>query len=515
MRAALATASLLACAVGACGGEEYVVITVESRAAVYSPQTLTVTLSNEGSEIKQTFDVAAATFPTTFSVSPAGRTGVLGVLVEAYDAQQLLHGRGTADVDLASDRGLVRLDTADFVVNTDFAGGQTTSTDFEAQGFQVAASAEGTITVTYRDSICPQAGCDIYARRFEATGKPLMSQLAAGTNAFKVSSRPTSAIATSAVASAGAGSIAVWDFADLSPGTGLGVACRSLDASGNAAGAQTTLAADTSSDVVSATPLSTGNYIVSWSSYPDATDRKIRGIVVRPDCTPQGGAVTVSTTLGALDPARSAVAANGNTVMFAWILDGAVRVRPMGSTLASLGPGDIEAVPKTETEKVEHVRIAPYGTGFALVIRWALVTGNAGPGRLELVRLTNMGMPAGGRVLVSDRSGSDFESKQGFGVATRPSDGALLTVWHSCNDNGDGQGCGVFGRLIDSAGAPVGETFVVPTTTQGNQMRPSVAALANAFVAVWEDESGVDPDRSGTAVRARVLYPDATTPAAQ
>jgi hypothetical protein len=65
----------------------------------------------------------------------------------------------------------------------------------------------------------------------------------------------------------------------------------------------------------------------------------------------------------------------------------------------------------------------------------------------------------------------------------------------------------VFGRFMRDTGEPVTDVFVIPTTTVGDQRRPSVAALADGFVALWSDASGKPPDAAGTSVRARIIYP--------
>ena len=52
----------------------------------------------------------------------------------------LLVGQGRADLALDAGDGRVLLDSADFVVNTDYVGSQTPSTDFEANGFQLGAT---------------------------------------------------------------------------------------------------------------------------------------------------------------------------------------------------------------------------------------------------------------------------------------------------------------------------------------------------------------------------------------
>ena len=147
---------------------------------------------------------------------------------------------------------------------------------------------------------------------------------------------------------------------------------------------------------------------------------------------------------------------------------------------------------------------------------WSVVAiGRAGENLVPFALMSHDGRHAGrggtGAVMgaptvISTRSGSDFDSSQAFGVAGRDN-GSLLVVWHSCLDKGDGNGCGVFGRLIGPTGDPAGEEFVIPTTTTGDQTRPSAAALpSGAYAVSWTDASMTAPDTSGTAVRARIIY---------
>jgi hypothetical protein len=150
------------------------------------------------------------------------------------------------------------------------------------------------------------------------------------------------------------------------------------------------------------------------------------------------------------------------------------------------------------------VRIAPWGTGFAVATRWAASSG-MGPGKIEVYRVSATGTLMGTPILITDKSGSDFASDKAFGIAQR-SDGALMVVWHAC-ETGPGS-CEVYGRILRPTGVPVGSEFVIATSTGSDQVNPSIVALdSKSFVAAWNDSSGLEPDQSGSAVRARILYP--------
>jgi len=90
-------------------------------------------------------------------------------------------------------------------------------------------------------------------------------------------------------------------------------------------------------------------------------------------------------------------------------------------------------------------------------------------------------------------------------------DSRFLVVWQDWSGE-DGSGASIRGRLFNLTGAPVaselsatGDDFQVNTTFWNSQLSPTVCAAGAWFVAMWEDESGQDPDLWGTAVRYRLL----------
>jgi len=503
-RSSLLSLGLLA-ALGACAGDDdYIIVTVNGRAAVHDIKTLKVTLSNAGTMRTDDLPFGEQQLPVTFSLSAPGRTGDLGISVEGIDKDGFLVGIGAATSTLAVPTATVLLDSADFVINTDFAENQFPSDDYEAHGFQVSAAPDGnTWTAAYRDTC--SSPCNMFARRFDKTGKPVQTKLAASTNGFPMSTTPTTSISTPAIATAGNNTIEAWDFNDpTAQTTTVGIACRSLDATGQANADQVTIATDASSDVVSLAPLANGSFAVAWSAF--LTTGVIRSAIVRPDCTVTAGPSTVSTTASAR---KVSVATLGTSVLYAFVVDGGVRVRFGNTSNVFTQATDQQFLTKTATEGVESVRVAQLGTGFAVLVRWALTTGTSGPGRIELYRTSATGAMMGGPVLVSNKSGSDFSSSEAFGVASR-SDGVLMVTWHSCLTNGDGSGCGVWGRAFRENGTPIADEFIIPTTTTGDQSNPSVAPLGTeAFVAVWKDDSAQAPDVAGSAIRGRIIYPTA------
>ncbi|MBL9017892.1 MAG: hypothetical protein JNL83_27145 [Myxococcales bacterium] len=508
---ALAAVGALGAGLTACSDESYLVVTVTGRPAVHDVSNLKVTLSNAGTMRTDDLALGSATFPVTFSISAPGRSGDLGVSVDAVDQDGLLVGRGETTTTVDATTAAVTLDTADFVINTEYADNQFPSDDYEAHGFQVSSGSDGTWTTAYRDRC--MAPCNMFARRFDRTGKAVVTKIAAGTNGFPISTNLTTSLSTPAIATAGMNTMEVWDFSDPNMAGTVGVACRSIDATGMGIPDERVIATDPSTDVVSVAPLANGNFAVAWNAF--ITTSVIRTAIVRPDCTVLAGPLTVSTTASARKATVTSVGTTPGTVLYAFVIDGGVRVRLANFTGGFINPtsaGDVQFVPKTATEVVESVRVAPLGTGFAIVVRWALATGTTGPGRIDLYRTNNMGAVIGQAIPVTTRSGSDFQSSEAFGVATRASDNTLLVVWHSCLTNGDGSGCGVYGRAFRENGTPAGEEFLIPTTTTGDQTNPSATALDDSFAVVWKDDSGQAPDVAGSSVRGRIIYPPGATP---
>ena len=499
MRTRLAP-SLLAgvLAAGCADPPQELVVTVEAQPSVHDAKTLHVTLANAGGTVSQDLDLGAHAFPVTFGVQATGRTGDLAIAVDALDQNMLVVGRGAGTSAVTDPAATVKLEGADFVVNTEFADDQLATSDFETYGFQLGATADGSWLASYHGTC--SAPCNMFGRRFDATGKPLTSEVAASTNAFPITTTLTSGSPNTAIATTGSSTLALWDFQDSVANTS-GVACRSFDAQGNATPTQTQISSDAGTDVVGAATLSNSNVAVSWVA--SLTTTSIRGAIVQPDCTRVLGPFTVNTTTTGFIH-RPTLGVSGDVLMYAWIVDGTARFH-VGTNGGSFPGPDAVLLAATATEQVEQVRIAPFAGAFAVAVRWGPLTG-AGQSRIEVYKADKTGKLMGTPTVVTSVAIPDFETVNSFGLAPR-ADGALLVVWHECNGGGDGNGCGVFGRVLRPSGVPVGDKIVIPTTTLNDQTTPSAVALPGAWAVSWTDKSAAEPDHSGLAVRARIFAP--------
>lgn len=85
-------------------------------------------------------------------------------------------------------------------------------------------------------------------------------------------------------------------------------------------------------------------------------------------------------------------------------------------------------------------------------------------------------------------------------------DGRFVVVWSSLGQDGDSTG--VLGRLFDPSGAPLGPEFLVNTYTTSRQALPAVAMnAAGAFVVAWQS---LYQDGSDRGIFAQRFAPDAT-----
>src|SRR6185503_17103577 len=233
-------------------------------------------------------------------------------------------------------------------------------------------------------------------------------------------------VSTPAVATNATTTIIAWD-AYAVQGTMNGVACRALDAAGQAITQQRTIAPD-DADVVSLAALANGTFVATWNATLTGTEL-IRSVTLQPDCS-AGAPVTVSNVTASAFQHRASVASSGDRVLFAWVLDGDVHAR-----VALAGGGfattDSVLVPRTAAEQTAHARVAGLPDGSFLLATRSFLSGNdADPGRIQLYPVTSAGKLAGPPALVADRIATDAGGHESFGLAVRP-DGTVLVAWHS------------------------------------------------------------------------------------
>ncbi|MBT5777896.1 MAG: hypothetical protein HOI02_00645 [Rhodospirillaceae bacterium] len=111
------------------------------------------------------------------------------------------------------------------------------------------------------------------------------------------------------------------------------------------------------------------------------------------------------------------------------------------------------------------------------------------------------GAPVGDQFLINSETTT---SNQSFADTVALSDGGFVVVWES----NDGSGDGVFGQRFDASGSEVGVEFQVNSTSSGSQDGAAVAALSGGgFVVTWES-----PDSTLDGIFAQRFDVSGTTP---
>ena len=224
------------------------------------------------------------------------------------------------------------------------------------------------------------------------------------------------------------------------------------------------------------------------------------GIATTPEA--DGGEFRVNSTMNnaQLDPSVAALSDGGFVVTWNSLdQDGSnwgVYGQRYDNTGAADGP---EFRVNTETlgdQRYSSVTALPDG-GF--VVTWNSSGQDGSDWGVYGQRYDENGAPDGGEFLVNTTTaGAQLYPD----VAALP-DGGFVVVWNSS----DGSGRGVFGQRYDDTGAPDGGQFPVNTITAGSQLYPSVAALTDGgFVVTW-----MSADASASGVFGR-LYDNTGAP---
>ncbi|HEU0033277.1 MAG TPA: hypothetical protein VFQ53_21740 [Kofleriaceae bacterium] len=255
------------------------------------------------------------------------------------------------------------------------------------------------------------------------------------------------------------------------------------------------------------------HYLVVWQDSsvtpPDLSEDAIRGRFVDRTGAPEGSDFLVNDparTLGAQEHPRVAVA--GGTVLVAWTdqsglgpdLDATIRAR-----VVSAGGGfqsDDVQVSTTLAGIQEQVAVAAAADTFVVV--WTDASGLAPDAaglaiRGRRLRLDGTPLDTADFVINSTIAGDQREPAIAHG-----SDGRYLVVWTDAPAVGSSE---IRGRLLGADGTRIGSDFVVNSTTQGEQLEPTVTATPSGYVVAWTDLGGSLDDPEGKAVRARRLDP--------
>jgi Ca2+-binding RTX toxin-like protein len=118
---------------------------------------------------------------------------------------------------------------------------------------------------------------------------------------------------------------------------------------------------------------------------------------------------------------------------------------------------------------------------------------------------------------MADKVGGEFvvnstsQERQVTPSVTDLEDGGFVVVWQALSDLRDGD-YAILGQAYNADGTRRGQEFVVNSTTEGDQTRPSVTALSDGgYVVAWTDDSSTGGDTSRDAVRGQAYEADGST----
>lgn len=492
-------------------------VTVEARPAVHAVETLEITLRNGNATLEQTFTVGGRDFPLTFSVETPERTGELTITARALDADGQLAALGETtaviEPDLVADAALL-LDPADFPVNTSVAGQQRLSWNRTSAGAQLAAGPDGTFTIGFSDDCGSLGRCDLWGRRFDVTATPVATVIAASDAQFNLNRTDVFGNDPALAVAADGTMLAAWSTFDQ-------ILAVAITPEGDAAGVvETMVSTGDNPDDPQVAALPDGGFLVVWTETEAVTgDERVQARMLTSAGTPAVSAQTgndlpfaVNTdTLGVPVTASVAAAGTGLAVGFAWRMGNAIKVRFTNSNGLLVPSAEIEIANYPVADDVWGPQIVASPDGRFLVA-WGHRTFGGGVHDEGVVLVRKIAAPIATQVgfesVVARGLPDSFEDQfTRIAIAADPA-GPVVVAWQGCDSFGDGSGCGVHGQVVRDTGLPVGPPFVIDTTTDNDQLTPSIAVLGDgAFAASWTDDSRVAPDTSETGIRARVIYP--------
>jgi hypothetical protein len=509
-------AAVLVC-LAACGdGPTVVLVHVNGRPAMRAFDTLDVTVSNAGGSATQSFSLGAGrTLPLSFTVTPSGRTGDLDVSVVARDAagnQTRGHGHGTATIVTGSTVDLdLTVDPDDFVVNEETARTQWLSFNEDQQGRQLGVAPDGTFLFTWEND-CPLNRCDLLGRRFGADTTPASNATTMTTGDFIVNQVSKYTESPAIAVGQNAYMVAWLSLADdLATQKDVAATLVGFDG-GHPRPTEITVSLDPQPESApTVIARSDGTFAIVWqrTRAAPAVGEELRGAIFDATGGPLFGefAVSAATTGDDTVPHGIALAAGAFVVVWTHTEGGVtnVRARVFSASGAPATANDIQVTSYT-AGTAYGARVTPSGDGY--LIGWQIFSGasptlTAAP--LIVRKFSGNGNSASTEITVAAQT---VNLRAQPVMATRQ-DGAIGIAWQDCGARGDAtDSCGIRFRLLHPSGMPAGDDLIVNTTTAGDQLAPSIAALGgDAFVVGWTDNSHLPPDTDGSGVRARVIYP--------
>ncbi len=355
----------------------------------------------------------------------------------------------------------------------------------------VALDAQGDFVVTWTSSGQDGNSAGVFARRFDAAGVALTSELQVNTYTNLTQ------VAHSVALDTGGDFVVAWSSFGQD-GNSTGVLARRFDAAGVARGGELVVNTYTASvqDAPSVASDASGNFVVTWQSF--GQDGSSYGIFAQRLGTPavldlDGNGATDALTDGLLilrylfgfrGPILTAGAVGGGcTRCDALAIEAYLpTILPAKETIRVGGELQVNTF-TTSDQSAPSVALDVDGE---FVVTWRSDDQDGSGNGVFAQRFAADGTSLGDELQVNSFTAND---QVPHGVAVEP-DGDFVVVWSSRNQDGGYQG--VFGQRFVSSGARFGAEFQVGLATAGNQVQPVAASDADGnLVVVWSSQ-GLD-----------------------
>jgi Ca2+-binding RTX toxin-like protein len=275
-------------------------------------------------------------------------------------------------------------------------------------------------------------------------------------------------------------------------GSGGGAYQQHYDSNGGTVGVETRVNTTTAGDQFgkSIVGLADGGWIVTWQSVDQ--DGSVYQQRYRADGTPVASEVRINTTTlnSQIEPSVTALADGGwVSTWTSYDQDGdatGIYQQRYAAFGAKVGS---ETLVNTETGGDQfHSSVASLSDGGWVVI-WVSVGQDGDRGSIYQQRYESTGDKAGIETLVNTTTQDNQLDPSIVGLA----DGGWIVTWVSSGQDGDGDG--VYQQRYDAGGVRLGGETLISATTVGFQNAPSVVALADGGWEVsWESSVGAVSD---------------------
>jgi hypothetical protein len=323
---------------------------------------------------------------------------------------------------------------------------------------------------------------DIRARVYNADGTPAGDDYVVNTTTASSQTSP------SVTTLSDGGFVVSWRSFEV--GSANDIRGRAYDADGNPVGddfiINTTTANNQSAPTI--TGLSDGGFVVSWTSEEGAGAVDIRGRMYSPSGTPVSDDFIINTTTDG-DQSDSTISSLGDgrfVVTWRSFEAGSSSFDIRGRVYDANGvpDGDDFIVNTTTTDEQGQTTTAGLSDG-RFIVSWRSFEAGSSSFDIRCRMFDANGVPVGDDFIVNTTTADE----QGQPSITVLDDGRFVVTWRS--DETASSSTDIRGRMFDANGVPEGDDFIVNSTTVNDQSDPSITALSDGrLVASWTSGEG-------------------------